>query len=126
MTNKQAFYAMYYLLDKYYFNYGLGGERRSFDLGSFISNMDPHIRYNGEPMDLAYRDDWEELLEKLDAGEDVSREKLLEAIRIFCKHYVDTYDFDLGEAPARLQSITADDPDLEEAVAKAKAEVEHW
>jgi hypothetical protein len=126
MTDKQAYYAMYYLLYKYENHYGLGGEYRSFDLGSFLGAMNPLFWADGKPLDPAYKEYWEEILEHLGAEEDVSKEQLLEGIRTFCKKVVDDFDFDLGEAPARLQSITADDPDLEEAVAKAEAKVKNW
>jgi hypothetical protein len=119
MTDNQAYHVAYYLLEKYHHVYGLGGEFRSFDLGSLLTFMAPVS--DRDPLDPAYWVVWLATLEEEGIIRDMDKGEVLRATRAFTQKYIHEFGFDLGEVPKRLQEITADDPDLAEAIQKAKA-----
>jgi hypothetical protein len=120
ITAKQAYDAAYYLLEKYQHVYGLGGEFRSFDLGSLLTFMAPMD--NTVSFDQAYWIDWLEILKEEGISGDMDKEEVLRATRAFTQKYVHEFGFGLGAALQQLQETTPDDPDLTEAIQKAEAD----
>ncbi|MCL2083442.1 MAG: hypothetical protein FWH04_09470 [Oscillospiraceae bacterium] len=86
---KQAYMAMFKLLDGCYWN------TRNDDLGAMLGFMNTEIFEGDEPVDMAVFDTWE------DCTSNVTNNKLLSSKQIFCsviaflKIYKDEFDFNL-------------------------------
>lgn len=119
MNAQEGITAMYYLLNKYYLDCGLGRKTSSFGLTPFLSFLTPEPGM--KTWDPAYWEVWLETLEKGKIPKNMNTNDLIKAMRLFIQKYQDDFGFNFDEIPEKLNSLSQDDICLSEAIEDARA-----
>jgi hypothetical protein len=105
MTRKQAYYTLYFLLDKYFeTDYKDPVNPSDWGLRIFLSDMNPFIWAERTSADPATEIDFKNAWEKAGNGKSVSEEKALEAAVSFINFYQREFEFKLADALTYLKS----------------------
>jgi len=106
MTQKQAYYTLYFLLEKYFDSYYKGnGSPDSFDERDLLSKMSTFTFAGQLSINPATKDYFSKIWKKFTKGEVASKEKALEVCLAFVKFYMTKFEFNLEKAVEYLESV---------------------
>ena len=89
INHKQAFLAMFDLLDEYY------DMTKNDDLGAILGSISPKLFVDGEPADPASWHDWEDSIHKVTTKELINCMEALQAVREFLNLYQVEFGYNL-------------------------------
>lgn len=96
ITTKQAYYTMFFMLDKYY-------ESNPFDdLGSLLGDISPFIFGGSKSADPAAFEDFEEILNADTGSQDITFENAFNAVKLFLGKYENDFEYNLGKIIGKL------------------------
>lgn len=106
ITVRQAFNAMFYLLDKYY------DEKKVDDLGAMLGSMNPHLFDGDMPADVATWHEWITIVKKVVScegeGECLDDSSAFQAMLAFLNYYHREFGLSIEEVIEDLASNKLD------------------
>lgn len=110
ITIKEAYYAMFYLLDKYY------DEKQNDDLGAILGSMNPTIFSDDMPADAALWSEWIAIVKKIvsceRADECLDTNQAFQAMVAFLSYYKKEFGVRIEEVIEDLTSNKLNSRDL--------------